>query len=67
MCKALQDMKEERAQGREEGREEGQEEINVLYRKLKKAGRIEELMRAIDDEAFRKSLLEKEQNHRENG
>lgn len=48
----------ERERGREEGREEGRNEVNNLYGRLMEAGRIDDLKRATEDEAYLERLLE---------
>lgn len=48
----------ERERGREEGREEGRNEVNNLYGRLMEAGRIDDLKRATEDEAYLEQLLE---------
>ena len=54
MCKALVDLKQE---GVEEGLEQGKDRLNQLYQKLKRDGRMEDLIHAIDDKAYREQLL----------
>lgn len=57
LCKALEDMK---ATERREGRAEGQEKLNSLYQKLKSQGRMDDVLRAIDDADYRSHLFEEE-------
>lgn len=57
--KVMQMMKRDaKEEGREEGKKEGREETAALYQKLKAEGRMDDLMRAIDDAEYRKGLLE---------
>lgn len=44
-----------------EGREEGRVRINTLYQKLKSDNRMDDLMKAIDDENYQELLLKEYQ------
>lgn len=39
-----------------EGKEQGQKELNILYKKLLDAGRLEEIEKAIQDEEYLEKL-----------
>ncbi len=48
----------DRMEGREEGREVGRDEINQLNQILVREGRMEDLLRTINDDVFQRELLE---------
>ena len=50
-------MRTSHEKGREEGREEERQEILNLMSKLTETGRMEDLKRAIEDEAYRAQLI----------
>lgn len=50
-------MKEELEEKRNEGEEIGENRVNELNIRLTKAGRIEDMMRAMGDEAFQIQLF----------
>jgi len=41
----------------EQGKEKGQEQLNNLYCKLKQEGRIDDLLRCVEDSEYCKQLL----------
>lgn len=43
--------------GKEEGRAQGERRINTLYEKLLKEQRMDDMKRAVEDEAYRETLL----------
>ncbi len=43
--------------GREKGREEGRNALNCLYKKLLRAGRFDDLNRAVDDPEYQNELI----------
>ena len=59
MCKAFRDhWNDGRETGRNEGRSEGLKTLGDLFKKLKQDGRMEDWMRAIEDNEFRDQLLQ---------
>lgn len=59
MCQALEElMKDELQAKREEGKEIGKSSVNELNRQLAKAGRIEDIVKAAEDEEYQDKLLE---------
>ena len=55
MCKAFQDHWND---GREIGRSEGINALNGLFKQLKQEGRMDDLLRSIEDNEFRDRLLQ---------
>lgn len=63
MCKAFQDHWNDgreigRSEGRNEGRSEGINALNGLFKQLKQEGRMDDLLRSIEDNEFRDRLLQ---------
>lgn len=52
------EKKEARQEGLEEGLAQGQEQINQLYEKLLKAGRSDDVLRAIQDKEYLETLFQ---------
>lgn len=55
MCEALMELMKDKF---EEKRNEGENRVNELNLRLSKAGRMEDMMRAMEDKAFQKQLFE---------
>ena len=59
MCEALMELMKDKFEEKfEEERNEGENRVNELNLRLSKAGRMEDMMRAIEDKAFQKQLFE---------
>lgn len=59
MCKAFQDhWNDGREIGRSEGRSEGINALNGLFKQLKQEGRMDDLLRSIEDNEFRDQMLQ---------
>lgn len=58
VCQAIDELiADGRMAGKREGERIGKTRINSLNRKLKADGRIEELLRSVDDQLLQKKLL----------
>lgn len=59
MCEALMELMKDKFEEKfEEERNEGENRVNELNLRLSKAGRMEDMMRAMEDKAFQKQLFE---------
>ena len=59
MCEALMElMKDKFEEERNEGEKAGENRVNELNLRLSKAGRMEDMMRAMEDKTFQKQLFE---------
>ena len=63
MCEALMELMKDKfeekfEEERNEGEKAGENRVNELNLRLSKAGRMEDMMRAMEDKAFQKQLFE---------
>ena len=54
----IKNMRKKFEEERNEGEKAGENRVNELNLRLSKAGRMEDMMRAMEDKAFQKQLFE---------